>query len=869
LDQAPIYFGEWLKQRRKALDLTQQELGERAGCSVFALRKIESGERRPSKQLSELLARSLDIPPEEQSTFIRVARGERNLERLPSPIPADIPATTPTSKPLSPPNNLPVMPTSLVGREPELASLTRLLNDPNCRLLTLVGPGGIGKSRLALEVSCLQWERFAGCVFLASLASTSSPGYIIPAIAQAVGLNFAGPADPLRQLINYLRDKQALLILDNLEHLLEGVDVLVDLLASVPGLKLLVTSREWLELRGEWIFEVEGLPVPPEGQVDGLEKFSAVQLFLQRARQVRIDFEFSVEDCPEVVRICRLVEGMPLAIELAAAWVPLLSCQEIADEIERGLDILATRLRDVPGRQRSLRAVFDHSWGLLGMEEQRALCQLSIFQGGFQREAAQAVAGASLPLLSTLVAKSFLRRTRMDRYSLHELVRQYVADRLAESPEEEVAAHERHSVYYTDFVAALEGELKGAGQLQALAEMDADVDNIQAAWRWAVRRGQTGAVRKPIRALWYFYDARGWYQQGESSFGWAADQLEGSTIAQGKSEPVVDLLSAYARALQGWFYLRRGQFDQSQALLQSSLDSLRMFGLTKELADVLYYLGAVVWLTGDFQRARACFLEELAVAEQAGNQWDIAMATSGLAIVAQTVGEYDEAEERWKTALAINRRLGDQLLMAFILRFYGSLKHILGAHLEAQAYFRESLELSRAAGDRLFYGMALSKLGEVTCTLGDDAEAVRLLDESVSLLRDLGEHWSTVHALISLGTATLAIGDYAASRAAYSEALTLAWKRKSLPWALEAMTGMARWSMRQMDGDEMQQETLTSILFVLNHPAATHKTKIDADQLRSELEGWLTSDQIEAAQVGAQNLPFETFVIRILEPAGV
>jgi predicted ATPase/transcriptional regulator with XRE-family HTH domain/Tfp pilus assembly protein PilF len=867
----PIYFGEWLKRRRKALDLTQAELAEHAGCSVFALRKIESGDRRPSKQLAGLLAQSLQIPPQEQATFVRVARGELNLERLPAPgqahVPVRVPAPTPI--PLPPTHNLPVLPTPLVGREAELASLNRLLGDPNCRLLTLVGPGGIGKSRLALEAASRQGERFAGGVYYVSLTGANSPEFMVPSIAQAVGLNFAGPAEPRSQLFNYLGNKQALVLLDNLEHLLEGVEVLSELLAGAPGLKLLATSRARLELSGEWVFEVEGLPVPPEGQLEGVESYSAVELFLQRARQARVDFELSGEDHTDVVRICRLVEGMPLAIELAAAWVRMLTCAEITGEIERGLDILATRLRDVPERQRSINAVFDHSWHLLSEEEQQVLRRISVFRSGFTRQAAEAVAGAGLELLLALVAKSFLRSTSEGRYGLHELVRQYVNDRLAEAPDDEVAARDRHSAYFTELVAQLEDKLKGAEQLQALAVMDAEIDNIRAGWRWAVRRGQTGAVHKPIRALAYFYSIRGWFQEGEATFGWAADQLEGSLIVPGKSEPTVDRLSAYARALQGWFSSTRGQLDQSQALLQSGLASLRLFGLSKELADVLYYLGAVTWLTGDFQRARAYFLEELAVAEQAGNQWDIAMATSGLAEVAQTVGEYAEAEERWQTALAISRRSGDQRLVAIVLHFYGILNHILGAHLEAQAYLRESLELSSAAGDRLFYGMALSHLGEVTCALGDDAEAVRLLNESVTLLRELGEHWSLLHALIGLGAATLALGDYAASHAAYTEALTMAWERQSLPEVLEAMIGMARWSMRQGDGDEMQPEALASIQFVLNHPAATQKTKDDACQLRSELEGRLAPDQLEAAQVNAKNLSLETLVTGILKPAGV
>ena len=300
------------------------------------------------------------------------------------------------------------------------------------------------------------------------------------------------------------------------------------MLASAPGLMLLVTSRERLDLQVEWVFEVQGLPVPASERVEEPESYSAVALFVQRARRARQTFALTAPNKPHVVRICQLVEGMPLAIELAAAWVPTLSCQEIAAEIQHGLNILTTRLRDVPERQRSLLAVFDQSWELLTEDEQRTLRQLSIFRGGFQREAAQAVAGATLPLLSGLASKSVLRRTAAGRYGLHELMRQYVAGRLGEVPEEEAAARERHSIYYTDYMAGLERDLKGFRQMETLAAMDADIDNIRSAWRWAVRRGDLAAIRRPVRAFWYFYDIRGWFQEAQAAFGWAAEELERS-----------------------------------------------------------------------------------------------------------------------------------------------------------------------------------------------------------------------------------------------------------------------------------------------------------------------------------------------------
>ena len=301
----PVYsFGEWVRRRRETLALTRAELAQCAGCSISALRKIEGDERRPSRQLAELLAGCLEILPEERPMFLDAARGLHPVDRLGPPG-----ATKFSSTSTSPPRaswNLPAPSTPMLGREAELETLARLLNAPECRLLSIVGPGGIGKTRLALEVACLQWEHFADGVFLAYLAATSSPEFMVPAIARAVGLNFSSPADPRNQLIHFLRDKQLLLVLDNLEHLLEGVDLIVELLERAPGVKLLATSRERLELQGEWVFEVQGLPVPAEGAVEKLEEYSSVQLFVQKARQARIDFELSAENRAQVARIGRL-----------------------------------------------------------------------------------------------------------------------------------------------------------------------------------------------------------------------------------------------------------------------------------------------------------------------------------------------------------------------------------------------------------------------------------------------------------------------------------------------------------------------------------------------------------------------------------
>ncbi|MDV7391018.1 tetratricopeptide repeat protein, partial [Arthrospira platensis SPKY1] len=348
-------------------------------------------------------------------------------------------------------------------------------------------------------------------------------------------------------------------------------------------------------------------------------------------------------------------------------------------------------------------------------------------------------------------------------------------------------------------------------------------------------------------------EIRGWFAEAEASLRWTATEMENFQSTCAHVDSAVTPLSAYARAQQGWFCLRLGKLAEAERLLQSSLPSLRLFGKSIQLADALYYYGSIAWMTGDYTRARTYYLEELEVAEQVGNQWDIGLANGNLALVAQTIGEYEEADQRWQKALTTYRTLGDKRNVAAGLPFFGRIKYTLGAYAEARDCFRESLALSKSLGDRWIYGVALSELGRVTQALGDHVEAVCLLNESVTLLRDLGEHWSTLRALNTLGTVALAAGALAESRAAYSEALILAWERQTLPDVLAALGGLVRYSAQQGAGEDVLHVALRSILFILNHPAATQQLKDDARQLKAELAAQLGAAQIEAAQAEARD----------------
>ena len=412
-------FGSWLKEHRKALDLTQAELASAVGCAVVTVKKIESAAQRPSKQMAERLATVLAISPTEYKAFVAFARG-----LVATPPAAQLRRTEAGS-----PHHLPSPPTALVGRNQELGQIRQLLSDPGCRLVTLVGPGGIGKTRLAVEAAQQQSNAFAHGAYFLPLAIINSPDQFIFTVGNTIGLLFDGQQVAGVQLVNYLRDKTLLLLLDGFEHLLSAVPLLGDLVAGAPGLKLLITSRERLNLPGEWALPIEGMDYPQDADHDHLERYSAIQLFVQSAKRVKPGFSLN-NDALGVLHICQLVEGMPLAIELAAAWVRLLPCSHIAKRLATNLDILVSPVRNASERHRSLRVVFDYSWDLLSSVEQTALAKLSVFRGSFDLEGAEEVGGASLPVLASLTDKSLLRTDGAGRYALHELLRQYASEQL-------------------------------------------------------------------------------------------------------------------------------------------------------------------------------------------------------------------------------------------------------------------------------------------------------------------------------------------------------------------------------------------------------------------------------------------------------
>lgn len=393
-----------------------------------------------------------------------------------------------------------------IGRDDELRDISALMHNPLCRLLTLVGPGGIGKTRLALEIVSSQLGLFPDGVHIAYLQATPSADLLVSAVAEALDFRFQPDGDPQSQLINYLRYQSALLVLDNFEHLADGAAFVSDILAAATAVKLLVTSRERLSLQEEWVYEVRGLDCPAHDGEPDIEGYGAVQLFVHSARRVSPHFRLTKLCKSPVVRICRLVGGMPLGIELASAWTRALPCEEIAREIERSLDVLETSARNVPPRHRNMRAVFAPTWHRLLEEEQHVFMKLSVFRGGFTREAAESVAGATMRTLRSLVDKSLVRLDGNGRYTLHELLRQYGAEQLHNSPPEQEQTLNLHRACYMALLARCEQMIVFRGQpKEALEIMENELENMRLAWQRAVLQGQFAEIARGAEGLWTFY----------------------------------------------------------------------------------------------------------------------------------------------------------------------------------------------------------------------------------------------------------------------------------------------------------------------------------------------------------------------------
>ena len=760
-------------------------------------------------------------------------------------------------------HNLPSSTTEFVGREVELDEIAELFADPNCRMVTLFGPGGIGKTRLALQAAADHLGTFEDGVAFVPLAHISAVTHFVPAVADALGLFFHGDQDPEEQLLDYLRQKELLLVLDNLEHILDCADFLSTVLRHAPGVMLLVTSREKLNLQEERVYEIAGLTYPRGEAVDVEDGYSALDLFRQRARQVDRHFGLSQAQVRHTIRICQLVEGMPLGIELAASWVSVQSCKEIADQIASSLDTLTTRLRNVPERHRSVWAAFEHSFQLLAGEEKRAFAGLSIFRGGFSRETAAAVTGVSLTLLTALQDKSLVRRTSLDRYDMHEMLRQYALEKLQGDSQLYEETQARHTRYFAAFLAQRGDLLQGEEQRQALEEVAVEIENAHCAWQVALARRWAEQIAQSLEGLYHFYNIRCQFEEGADLFALAAERwcevpeqtdLFGRALAyQGafsyrlgrydraqealeQSLGIFERLEAYTKqafCLVTLAELNRslGKYEEAEDLAQQSLVLSRQYQDRCGIASALYTLGMLRYRTGQVEQAKTLLEESLAVSRECGNRHIAMSALNALGDVTCHLGAYDEGRRLFESCLELGRELNDRYTIATLLNNIGTILHVLGEYEEARRYYQEGLDIRRQIGDQRGQAISLLNFGELAHDLCSYDEALTYYQEALAIGRRTRDQWVTLNSLNNLGEMACTLDDCEGAKVYLTEALATAHKTRMLTLLSKTLVNLGLFFAKQG-----QNERAAALLALMSrHPASERNTRERAGRLLDEL----------------------------------
>ncbi len=661
-------------------------------------------------------------------------------------------------------STLPTPATPLVGRDPERLEIARMLDQDDCRLVTLTGLGGVGKTRLSIQVA-LDLEPAASYedgIFAVFLDAVRSPEQIARSLAEPLGLLLRSEEDLMRQVAEAIADRRILMVLDNFEHLVEAAAELSDLLAACPNLNLLVSSRERLNIAEEWAFPIEGLTYPSRDpdNVGEVRYYDAVQLFLQRARRVNPRFEATDEDLTAIVRICRLVDGSPLGLELAATWVRLLVPGEIAAEIQGNLDFLSTSMRDAPERHHSLRAVFEQSWGLLTQKEQAVLRTLSVFRGGFRRESASRVTAATLPILASLVDKSLLRVSSSGRYDRHVLLYGFMEEKLAAHPDELAEARSRHGHTFGHFVQDRYQDFLAGNQGTALDAIEQDLENIRLAWTWAVANREATLLLAMCDPIRQFHDTRARYGEGRALFAAAAAAFD-------DSEP---LLLGYVLVLEAWLASWLGNYDDALVLSERGMALLRPLGKDDHLAQGLNILGTIGLRSGNYHRARRHFQETLELV----NGRKRINALNNLAMALDALGDYGAAIEHYEEALEWNRKANNAAQVVINIINLSNPLSGLCAFERSKALLLEGVELARQHDLQQTLPYLLSNLGSVLERLGDLREAQARCEEALTLGRRSSDPVTTMFTLSVLGRIAIGLADTSRASAYLTEALEIA-----------------------------------------------------------------------------------------------
>jgi len=770
-----ISFGTWLRQKRRLLDLTQKAFADRVGCAEITVRRMEADEYKPSKELALTLFEKLGISEAERPQWVSFARG---VSGLPNP------STPQVNKPKS---NLPVSLTSFIGREKEQADAIQLLSKH--RLVTLTGSGGVGKTRFAIKVGEQLLENYPDGIWWVELASLNDPMLLPKTAARLFGLVTQSDISHIDLLVNFLRLKYVLLILDNCEHLLNACAHLADpLLKNCPYLKILATSREPLEITGEALYRVPSLRLPDlPYRLDTLRDFESVKLFEERAQLVQFDFSLTPQNAASISQICRHLDGIPLAIELAAAKVGVLSPTQIAKQLGESMNLLTGGSRTALPRHQTLRASMNWSWDLLTEAEQRLMRQLSVFAGGWTLEAAQAVCdGDVLDLLASLVIKSLIVTNQTTeneaRYSFHEIIRQYAREKLAESSESEVVRG-RHLDFFLAIALKFKYELHGSQALDCLRHIHADHDNMREAMSWAGESGQASYGLGLGTALHYYWLSYGYWALGRESL----ERLLACPEAAEHTATRADALN-----LAGDLATQQGDLEAARDLLEES----RAIGLELGEAGKLSLgwtcmLIGQTWMHQDSATAIREFEQSFLLLREAGEPWRLAIAFLVRGWLAGDQGELVQAREWFSQSLAILQNMGDTWTSALPIQALGWAFYCLGDYATAFAYSQQAQIMFRIIGDKNDLLGALARLGAITLLRGEPERAIPYFEEKLAITREFMQKASIASALCDLGVAVRHLGDVPRSAVLLREGLELSKEIGKAYLIAACLTGLA------------------------------------------------------------------------------